>query len=132
MQSDLGKSDLMTFLFKFYLLNVHNLHTQVCALTKYQLYNYAEHFWNYTPTKQQYQKDQLYNKHWENTLQVLTKTAIIFEYNAVKTRNLYYRVCYELTNGLLGKFLFYYHSPSQIKVKISEKKLIMHNRSNIM
>ena len=31
----------------------------------------------------------LYSKHWENTPQEITKTAITFEYNVVQTRNLY-------------------------------------------
>ena len=48
-------------------------------------------------------KTHLYKKNRENKAQVLTKTAVTFEYKPVQTQNLYHRVHYELRNGLLGK-----------------------------
>ena len=39
-------------------------------------------------------KIDLYSKHLENKLQVLTKAVVTFEQNAVQTQNLYRLACY--------------------------------------
>ena len=48
-------------------------------------------------------KIDLYNKHWENKLQVLPKTDVTYKWSEVQTRILHHHVCYKLNNGLLGK-----------------------------
>ena len=45
----------------------------------------------------------LYSKYREIKLQALTKMDVTYEWKAVHTLTLHYRVCHEVRNGLLGK-----------------------------
>ena len=56
-----------------------------------------------------------YSKHWENKLQVLTKTVVTFEYSAVLTWNLHYHVCHELGMDYLVNNSCYPPSSLQIQ-----------------
>ena len=60
-------------------------------------------------------KIDFYCKYWKNKSQVLTKTVVTFEYNTVRTLNLYHYARHELSNGLLGKL--FHLSSSQTNMK---------------
>ena len=72
-------------------------------------------------------KIDLYGKYRENKLQALTKTDVTYEWSEVQTRNLDYRVCYELRNGLLGKLFLLLPFITANKVKIHEETWIVNN-----
>jgi len=49
-------------------------------------------------------KIDLYSKHWENKLQVLTKADITYEWNITQSCNLHHRSHHEKGHLLLGTF----------------------------
>jgi len=63
-------------------------------------------------------KIDLYSKHRENKLQVLTKTGVIYD---VQTRNLHHHVHHELQNELLGKLFLLHPCITTNKVEIHEE-----------
>ena len=63
-------------------------------------------------------------KYKENKLQVLTKTVVINERNAIQSRDLHHRVCHEQRNPLLGKFFLLLPSFTTNKDEINEENLI--------
>ena len=84
-------------------------------------------YWNYSLRSSDTTKIDLYGKHWENKLQVLTKTAVLFEYNAVQTCNLYDRVHHKLKNRLLANLFLYNLSSAQPKMKSIKKNQLRTN-----
>ena len=76
-------------------------------------------------------KIDLYSKHRENKLQALTKTDLTYEWSNAQTWNLYYCVCHEPTNRLLGKLFLLLPFITATNVKIHEETLITSNRFDI-
>jgi len=68
----------------------------------------------------------------KNKLQVLTKTDVTYEWSEVHARNLYYRVCHELRNGLLGKLFILLPFITASKVEIHEETSIASIHFDIM
>ena len=64
-------------------------------------------------------------KYKENKLQVLTKTVVINERNAIQSRDLHYRVCHEQRNPLLGKFFLLLPSFTTNKDEINEDHVLL-------
>ena len=63
-------------------------------------------------------------KYRENKLQVLTKTVVTNECNAIQSRDLHHRVRHEQQNPLLGKCFFLLPSFTTNKDEINEEKSI--------
>jgi len=77
-------------------------------------------------------KIDLYRKHWENKLQVLTKMGKTYEWNVTQSCNLHYRVSHEQGHLLLDTFFPVLPSFNMYKDEICEEKSIAYNTFNMM
>ena len=98
----------------------------MCVLSKFQLH-ILKIFEVTVLQSSSNRKIDLYSNYRENKLQALTKTDVTYKRSEVQTRNLHYRVCHELRNGLLGKLFLLFPFITTNKVKIHEETPIANN-----